>query len=66
MGSLLHCLFVCDHPGLRNEVSIIGTPVGRLSSWAYSAVNAEQWVVMDVFPGNTIQPFRQPPQPAPF
>jgi hypothetical protein len=43
---------------LDRPVSIIGTPVGRLSSWAYSAVNAEQWVVMDVFPGNTIQPFR--------
>jgi hypothetical protein len=44
---------------LDRPVSVIGKPLGRLSSWEYSAVNAEQWVVLDVFPGNTLTPFRQ-------
>ena len=44
---------ILDHP-----IHVTSAPLGELVEWEIEAVSAEQWVTLEMLPGNTIEPFR--------
>ncbi|KAF4715217.1 hypothetical protein FOZ63_025430, partial [Perkinsus olseni] len=43
---------------LDRPVHVVGEPFGEILAWQFQAASSQQWVTLQFFPGNTIQPLR--------
>lgn len=43
---------------LDKPISVLGLPTGSVAEWELASIGADQWVTLDILPGNTIVPQR--------